>query len=77
MDIFSQLLDFILHIDQHLVEIVRDYKTWTYLIIFLIIFAETGFVVTPFLPGDSMLFAIGALIAGGQTGLSIWFMFLI
>lgn len=77
MDIFSQLVDFILNIDQHLVEIVREYKTWTYLIIFLIIFAETGFVVTPFLPGDSMLFAVGALIAGGETGLSIWYMFLI
>ncbi len=77
MDIFSQLVDFILNIDQHLVEIISEYKTWTYLIIFLIIFAETGFVVTPFLPGDSMLFAIGALIAGGATGLSIWLMMII
>lgn len=54
--------------------IIQNYKTWTYLILFLIIFAETGFVVTPFLPGDSMLFAVGALIAGGDTGLNIWFM---
>lgn len=75
MDIFSQLVDFILHTDKALVKLVSDYKTWTYLILFLIIFAETGFVVTPFLPGDSMLFAVGALIAKGNTGLEIWLMF--
>lgn len=74
MEILNQLLDFIINIDQHLVNIISEYKTWTYLIIFAIIFAETGFVVTPFLPGDSMLFAIGALIAGGETGLSLWLM---
>lgn len=56
---------------------MQDYKTWTYLILFIIIFAETGFVVTPFLPGDSMLFAVGALVAGDNTGLNIWFMLLI
>lgn len=56
---------------------MQEYKTWTYLILFLIIFAETGFVVTPFLPGDSMLFAVGALVAGEGTGLNIWFMALI
>ncbi|RZL39612.1 MAG: hypothetical protein EOP00_27680, partial [Pedobacter sp.] len=56
---------------------MREYRTWTYLILFIIIFAETGFVVTPFLPGDSMLFAVGALVAGGNTGLSIWVMLLI
>lgn len=56
---------------------MREYKTWTYLILFLIIFAETGFVVTPFLPGDSMLFAVGALVAGEGTGLNIWFMLVI
>ncbi|TDG37049.1 hypothetical protein EZJ43_06050 [Pedobacter changchengzhani] len=53
---------------------MQDYKTWTYLILFIIIFAETGFVVTPFLPGDSMLFAVGALVAGEGTGLNIWVM---
>ncbi|MET4081590.1 membrane-associated protein [Pedobacter sp. UYP30] len=74
MELLRQLLDFILHIDVHLAEIVRNYQTWTYLILFLIIFAETGFVVTPFLPGDSLLFAMGALIAGGSTGLNIWLM---
>jgi len=77
LEILQQLWDFIAHIDVHLAEIIRDYQTWTYLILFLIIFAETGFVVTPFLPGDSLLFAAGALIAGGNTGLNIWVMLLI
>ncbi|HCN84344.1 MAG TPA: hypothetical protein DIT07_12100, partial [Sphingobacteriaceae bacterium] len=74
MEIIRTLADFVLHIDKHLVEIVRDYNTWTYLILFIIIFAETGFVVTPFLPGDSLLFAMGALIAKGSTGLDIYLM---
>lgn len=74
MEIISTILDFILNIDKHLVKIVSDYRTWTYLIIFLVIFAETGFVVTPFLPGDSLLFAVGALIAKGDTGLDIYLM---
>jgi len=77
LEFFSFLVDFLLHIDKHLEEIIRDYSTWTYAILFLIIFAETGFVVTPFLPGDSLLFAMGALIAGGNTGLSIWIMMLL
>jgi membrane-associated protein len=71
LELIRTLIDFILHIDQHLVEIVNDYKTWTYLILFLIIFAETGFVVTPFLPGDSLLFAAGAIIAKPESNLSI------
>jgi len=75
MDIINQLVQFILHTDVELVKLVSSYQTWTYLILFLIIFAETGFVVTPFLPGDSMLFAVGALIAKGNTGLDIWLMF--
>jgi membrane-associated protein len=74
LEFFTFLLDFLLHIDKHLEEIIRDYQNWTYAILFLIIFAETGFVVTPFLPGDSLLFAIGTLIAGENTGLSIWVM---
>lgn len=57
--------------------IVRNYQTWTYIILFIIIFAETGLVVMPFLPGDSMLFAMGALIAGGNTGLDIWMLCLV
>lgn len=77
MEFFSFLVDFLLHIDKHLEEIIRDYSTWTYAILFLIIFAETGFVVTPFLPGDSLLFAMGALIAGGNTGLNIWLMLIL
>ncbi|RCH56907.1 DedA family protein [Mucilaginibacter hurinus] len=71
------MLDFILHIDKHLAQITHDYQAWTYLILFLIIFAETGFVVTPFLPGDSLLFAAGALIAGEQTGLNIYILALL
>lgn len=77
IELIKSLIDFILHIDAHLVEIIQDYRTWTYVILFLIIFAETGFVVTPFLPGDSLLFAAGALIAKPETGLNIFLMFLI
>ena len=57
------IVDFILHIDQHMVEMVRNYHEWTYAILFLIIFCETGLVVTPFLPGDSLLFVAGAIAA--------------
>ena len=74
MDLISSLIDFILHIDDHLVEIVNNYQTWTYLILFLIIFAETGLVVTPFLPGDSLLFAAGAIIAKPETNLNVFVM---
>ena len=74
MEIIHTLIDFILHIDKHLVDIVSEYKTWTYLILFLVIFAETGFVVTPFLPGDSLLFAAGAIIAKPESDLNIWLM---
>lgn len=77
MELIQQLLDFILHIDKHLIEIVQNYRTWTYLILFLIIFAETGFVVTPFLPGDSLLFAAGAIIAKPESGLNIFIMCLL
>lgn len=77
MEIVKSIIDFILHIDKHLVTITSQYQGWTYLIIFLIIFAETGFVVTPFLPGDSLLFATGALIATGNSGLNIFTMALI
>ena len=77
MELIKTLIDFILHIDHHLVEIVNDYQTWTYLILFLIIFAETGLVVTPFLPGDSLLFAAGAIIAKPETMLNIVFMWIL
>jgi len=63
MELIRHLTDFILHIDQHLLNIVGEYQTWTYLILFLVIFMETGLVVTPFLPGDSLLFAAGTIAA--------------
>jgi membrane-associated protein len=71
LEVIHSLIDFILHIDKHLAQITSQYQSWTYLILFVIIFAETGLVVTPFLPGDSLLFAAGALIAGGASGLDI------
>lgn len=71
MEILSQLIDFIFHIDKHLIQLVNTYEGWTYLIVFMIIFAETGFVVTPFLPGDSVLFALGAVIALPESRLSL------
>lgn len=74
MELITTLIDFILHIDKHLVNITQEYQAWTYLILFLIIFAETGLVVTPFLPGDSVLFAAGALIAKPETNLNIFVM---
>lgn len=76
VDLALYLIDFILHLDRHLVELVTRFDTWVYAILFLIIFAETGLVVTPFLPGDSLLFAVGALAAVDSTGtldpLSAW-----
>ena len=77
MELIRSLIDFILHIDKHLVEIVSEYQTWTYLILFIIIFAETGFVVTPFLPGDSLLFAAGAIVAKPESGLSIMVIYIL
>lgn len=63
MDLIHFFLDFILHLDRHLVELLAKYDTWIYALMFLVIFAETGLVVTPFLPGDSLLFGLGALAA--------------
>ncbi len=74
MELIKSAIDFILHIDKHLEHISSLYNGWTYLFIFAIIFAETGFVITPFLPGDSLLFAAGALIASGKSGLDIIYM---
>ena len=67
---FEQLIDLVLHVDRHLLELIADYGVWIYAILFLIVFAETGLVVTPFLPGDSLLFATGALAATGA--LNVW-----
>jgi membrane-associated protein len=64
------VIDFVLHFDKHLLDFVRDYGAWVYGILFAIVFAETGFVVTPFLPGDSLLFAAGALCATGDLRIS-------
>jgi membrane-associated protein len=66
MDLIRQLIDFILHIDVHLAEIIARYGVWTLAILVLIVFCETGLVVTPFLPGDSLLFAAGAFAARGS-----------
>ncbi len=63
MDLIKEAIDFILHIDVHLQAICTTYGAWVYAILFAIVFCETGFVVTPFLPGDSLLFAVGALAA--------------
>ncbi len=65
MEFLQQLIDFILHIDRHLIDLCGMYGMWIYAILFLIVFCETGLVVTPFLPGDSLLFAIGSLAAIG------------
>lgn len=68
MGVLHFLLDTFLHLDRHLADVIAMYHTWIYGIVFVLIFAETGLVVTPFLPGDSLLFAIGALAAIDTTG---------
>lgn len=69
MELLHFLVDFVLHLDKHLLELVAQYGAWTYLILFAIVFCETGLVVTPFLPGDSLLFAAGAFAATGAFDL--------
>ena len=66
VEFLEQLIDFIIHIDVHLNDIILAYGTWTYVILFMIVFCETGFVITPFLPGDSLLFAAGTFAATGS-----------
>jgi membrane-associated protein len=65
MEIFAQLLSFILHVDKHLEQFIQNYGLWVYALLFLIIFVETGVVVMPFLPGDSLLFVVGAMCGTG------------
>lgn len=72
-----ELLDYFLHLDEILPQITSNYGTWTYAILFLIIFLETGVVVTPFLPGDSLLFAAGAVAALDNSGLNVVFLFIL
>jgi membrane-associated protein len=74
MDIIQQFVDIFLHLDKHLTEIVNQYHTLTYLILFAIIFAETGFVIIPFLPGDSLLFMAGSLCALDNAELNVWYL---
>lgn len=75
MELIKDILDFFLHLDDKLEDIIKNYGFWTYLILFLIIFAETGLVITPFLPGDSLLFAAGTFAAG--RGLNVWLLFVL
>ena len=72
MEILAQFIDIVLHLDKHLAILVQQYGLWIYGILFVIIFSETGFVVTPFLPGDSLLFVAGALAAIGEGGMDIF-----
>ncbi len=78
MELITFLVDFILHVDVHLVELFNQYGLWIYAILFCIIFCETGLVATPFLPGDSLLFAAGALMAASSLNVHslaflLWF----
>jgi len=71
MELLLQFVDIVLHLDKHLTLLVQQHGLWIYAILFVIIFAETGFVVTPFLPGDSLLFVAGALAALGEGGMDL------
>jgi membrane-associated protein len=75
MELINRLIDLFLHLDKHLTEVIGQYGGWTYLILFLIILCETGLVVTPILPGDSLLFAAGALAALGS--LNVFWLFVL
>ncbi len=77
MDIIYYLIDFLLHLDKHLIAFVTTYGTWTYILLFLIIFCETGIIFTAILPGDSLLFAAGALTASMENVLNIHILFIL
>jgi membrane-associated protein len=72
MDLIKAFLDVVLHLQDHLYRLTSDHGAWVYGILFLIIFAETGLVLTPVLPGDSLLFAVGAVAANPASGLNVW-----
>ena len=71
MDAYSFLIDFVLHIDRYLEVFVQTYGVWVYALLFLVVFVETGVVVMPFLPGDSLLFVVGALAGAGMLNLPL------
>jgi membrane-associated protein len=73
MDPITLLIDFILHLDKNLDLLIQSYGMWTYIILFIVVFCETGFVVTPFLPGDSLIFAAGAFAAIGSFNIALLF----
>jgi membrane-associated protein len=77
MEFFAKLIDLVMHLDVHLNSLIVSYQLWTYLILFAVIFCETGLVVTPFLPGDSLLFATGALAAAPGSPLRVHWLFMI
>lgn len=72
MELIQQAIDLFLHLDRHLAELTQALGPWIYFLLFAIVFCETGLVVTPFLPGDSLLFAIGALASLPDSGLNLW-----
>ena len=77
MELLAQFFDIVLHLDKHLTVLIQTYGTWVYLILFLIIYCETGLVVTPFLPGDSLLFVAGTLAASGALDVHAVFLLLV
>jgi membrane-associated protein len=77
VELLAQFIDIVLHLDRHLVALVQQYGVWVYAILFAIIFSETGFVVTPFLPGDSLLFVAGAVAASGAMDVNLLVVLLI
>ena len=77
METLRYLFDLVLHVDKHLIELAAQYGSATYIILFIVVFCETGLVVTPFLPGDSLLFAAGAIASKGSLDPNLLTVFLI